>query len=320
MTIYLRNLFLFISLASIFSCESVVKLDIEEDSHLVIQSLFTPGNINIDQNNLFEVRVSETVSVLEKNKLDYLTTAEVTIKPFDQELEVLSLLSLEIPSYKTRISGPEEGRSYELFVSNEGHESILAKSYVPFGVEIENMTFKNIDSYPHEFLPDETTNKFNIQFEIQDDIEENNFYHLLIWRVKESDLIGDNAKSTLYGVGFDEEKTKHDPSVQIVNSNVAFYGAYINDELFNGEKKKLDFDMVFTKWDTPWPENIKIEAELRTVSEEYFRFHTEGARYTNNGNNTFFNDQSLVSNNIENGYGIFAGYALRTNRQDLKEQ
>jgi len=315
MTFNFRNIILFISIALFSSCETVVDFDFDEEPKLVIHSLFSPGDDSANSNN-FDVRVFETKSILEDNSLEYLKDADVIITPFEQEEQVLSFLTEDSPFYRTT-SGPEEGKTYELQVSREGNESVFAKSYVPIGTPIENLTFNEVESFPHEIYPITDEYNFNLQFEIQDDIEKNNFYHLIVWRVFEP--LHSNSREVHRTVSFNELETANDPSVKIVNTNRAFFGAHINDATFNGEKKKFNFNMAFSETVSQFPAKVRIEVELRTVSEDYYRYQIEGSRYTNNGSNTFFNDQTTISNNIENGYGLFAGYSVRTVRSDLEE-
>lgn len=315
MTFSFRNILFFIGVTLLSSCETVVDFEFDEEPKLVVHSLFTPGDVTSNSNN-FDVQVFQTKSILEDNSLEHLRDADVTITPFEQEEQVLSFLTDDSPFYRTT-SGPEEGKSYELHVSREGNESVIAKSYVPVGTPIENLTFSEVVSFPHDIYPATDEYNFNLQFEIEDDIEENNFYHLIVWRVFEPTF--SNNREVFQTVSYDELESAHDPSVQIVNTNRAFFGAHISDESFNGEKKKFDFNMAFNESVSQFPTKVRIEVELRTVSEDYYRYQIEGARYTNNGSNTFFNDQTTISNNIENGYGLFAGYSVRAVRSNLEQ-
>lgn len=318
MTLNLHKLLFLLSLGLIFSCETVVDLDIDEEPELVIHSLFTPGALD-NPNNHFDVRVFETKSILDNNDLEDVDEAEVSISPSDDEESILSFLAIELPSFRYRsMSGPKEGVSYELNVFKEGFNPVVANSYVPHGVTIENLKFKDIEVLPHQVYPGELEYTFNVQFEIQDDIEEENFYHLTLFRVNER-AGAPSSRDQFITISYDERNSVNDPSVTIVNNNRVFFGAHITDETFNGQKKKFDFDMIFRKVDIPWDNDVVVEAQLRTVSRDYYRYQIEGARFTDNGSNTFFNDQTTISNNIENGYGLFAGYSIRTSRADLEE-
>lgn len=319
MTLNLHKLLFLLSLGLIFSCETVVDLDIDEEPELVIHSLFTPGDLN-NPNNHFDVRVLETKSILDDNELEHVELAEVIINPIDDDVdELVSLLAIELPNfrrYRTN-AGPKEGVTYELNVFKEGYNPVIATSFVPHGVNIENLKFEDIEILPHQILPGELEYTFNLQFEIQDDIEEENYYHLVIFRV-----IGrptPNSEEGRVTIAFDERTSVNDPSVEIVNNNRVFFGAHISDETFNGQKKKFDLNMIFRKLDIPWDNDVMVEAQLRTVSKDYYRYQIEGARFTNNGTNTFFNDQTTISNNIENGFGLFAGYSIRIARAELTE-
>ena len=77
--------------------------------------------------------------------------------------------------------------------------------------------------------------------------------------------------------------------------------------------------MVFDIPNSQTDKEILIEAELRSVSKDYYTYHTEGYRHETNGDNTFLNDPTVVSNNIENGFGVFAGYTTRSYRAVLEE-
>jgi len=53
----------------------------------------------------------------------------------------------------------------------------------------------------------------------------------------------------------------------------------------------------------------KLYVDLRTVSEDYYLYHNKLTRqYEYDGD--VLNDPVLLHNNVNNGYGIFAGYSL----------
>ena len=59
--------------------------------------------------------------------------------------------------------------------------------------------------------------------------------------------------------------------------------------------------------------------ELRSVSEEYYLFHSTVSRQQNNSDQPF-SDPVVLFNNIRNGQGVFAGYSQAEKIVSLKPQ
>lgn len=311
-----RYSFIFLILLTSFSCQEPVDLDIEvSDDSLVIYSLFSSDEPNILSH--FDVEVYESKGILEDETPTFVEDAEVKIRlSEDQEGETLALTSLFNHTFYRSEGKPEEGKYYEIEAAKVGYPTVFAKSFVPLGVNILNPEISNFTNKQSIYLGN-LEHRFNLTFEIQDYEEFNNYYHLLVYYRRKA--LGPDTPILNHTVGFDSSQQLKDPDIMIINEANEFFGAHIKDDHFNGERKTFDFDLRFLLDENLRLQDLELEIELRSVSEDYYRFYQEANRLIHTGDNPFFSDAGTISNNIENGYGIFAGYSVRRHVTTIEE-
>lgn len=295
------------------ACESPVDLDIEDsEDSLVIYSLFSSDEPQFL--NHLNVEVYKTKGIFEDDNPSFVEDAEVKLKIAEDVVETLDLTSLQSQFFYTINKKLEEGKFYEINVSKLGFPSVFARSYIPIGVNILDLEYHDLEKKPSIYLDQDEYN-FKMTFEIEDNEETDDYYHIIAWfyRPPHPDF-----PLYYYTIGFDPEQELNDPDINIVNSATDFFGAYVKDDSFNGQRKQFDFDMRFLLNSNLSPKDIMIDVELRTVSEDYYRFHQEAHRLNNSGDDPFFTDPGTISNNVENGYGIFAGFSSRRTTKSLE--
>jgi hypothetical protein len=305
----LRYDFLIILCLALFSgCEKEIELDLEEhDQRLAIFSLFTPNSI-IANNSSFIVEVSSTQSILDNSEPEFINDAEVTIiatakdSPVDPVSERLTSSVLgDRPVYRTDVTLPQNGFEYELQIDHPDFPKVTAKSVIPPITNITSIEFDTFKKSKENELPGITRYFTNVEIEVPNNVDQDDFYHLLVWRLENNILSPiDIGREVL------QEQLGTDAIVVNVDNSRVFFGAHFSDQRFVGNNQAFNFDISFLLGEEDNPSDIIVE--LRSVSKEYHRYFVDGFRLTQGGDNSFFVNSDNITNNIEGGFGIFAGY------------
>jgi len=306
-----KLLFTFLVSSIFFSCEKEVVLDFEEEEQsLAIFSLFSPNDVFTNNHN-FNVEVSSTQSILDNSDFNYLENANVSIsaEQIDQPDQAISdpIFLTKVNGsdrivYRTDNTSPQDGFRYMLTVENEGFPTVTAWSHVPAITKIENLELSEFKKTRDNQLPDFTRYFSNATFEIDNKLTSQNHFHLLVWLKYpfgwQSVYIEDDLL---------QEQLGTEATIINAENNPVFFGAHFNDNNFYSQKQQFNFDIAFSLHEQDYPTDIKFE--LRSVSQDYHNYFIEGYRSSQSGNNSFFSGSNNISNNIENGYGVFAGYS-----------
>jgi len=305
----LRFHFLVILCLALFSgCEKEIELDFEEyEQSLAIFSLFTPNSI-IANNSSFIVEVTSTQSILNNSEAEFINDAEVTItatskdSPIDPISERLTSSTLDDrPVYRTDQTLPQNGFEYELKIDHPDFPQVTARSFIPPITDISNIEFATFKNSKENELPGLTRYFTNVDMEIPNNTEQNDFYHLLVWLLEDGSLRPVNiGREDL------QEQFGTDAIVVNVDNSPVFFGAHFGDERFVGSSQEFNFDISFTLEEFDNPTDIIVE--LRSVSRDYHRYFVDGYRLSQGGDNSFFVNSDNITNNIDGGFGIFAGY------------
>lgn len=284
------------------TCERPVELPFEiPDPRLVVVCNFTGGAF-------FIVQVSKSRSALDQSPEEYIADAKVDIYQGDTFIETLELVprgsEIRTPYYITRELKPKQGVIYTIKVEAAGFETVMAQSSVPEATEITGFNLSNITVEPVE--NGDLRYDYIVDLSFADLPNEVNYYHLNLYQqFLAFELVeGDTTlvDSTVQAVVF---------SNAINNNFVLAYfkgGILFEDRAFQSNRISIPVAVQIS----PQSQLIgKVYAELRTVSEEYYKFHqTLNQQQTTTGG--VFTEPVIVYNNIENGHGIFAGYNAAT--------
>lgn len=293
------------------ACETVIDVDLpEEPARLVVNAFVNPDSI-------VRVRISQSKSPLDRSPFFTLVDdAQATLFENGQEITQLSGQGegLYIADYR-----PVANRQYTLQVSAEGLATVEANSTIVPAVDIQEIT---IDSVQRESGTSCTngdcqpiySNEYRVQLRLSDPENQTNFYEILGYVVSEDSMpqydnlgnfIGYESEIRRYRANF----TTDDP---IVNNPApgfgddSFYGRSLlfTDEIFAGRGYTLDF----TTDNYYRGEAMKLTIELRTLSEDQYQYlRTWQLQDYNEGDP--FSEVVPVYSNVENGFGIFAGYS-----------
>ena len=282
-------------------CELIINPDLPEHTpRLVIKAFFTPDGG-------WAASVSRSVGILEPSPGPerWVTGASVELLSDGRIIDRLPFL------YRERVYASEKllqtGRSYSLQVSAPGFETVHATDSAPPSVptSIESYRVETSDPVPGE--PGvSTVTEFRITLQIQDPSGEENRYQIRViapGRSGRRDLRFSTRDPSIVS-----DNRIEDPVTESVEP---FTGSepFFRDALFDGESHEIEISSV----------NLLVEASLerviwlqvRHISKAYYR-HLKSALLHETTVDNPFAEPVRVYSNVENGYGIFAGYSSQT--------
>ncbi|WP_421799971.1 DUF4249 domain-containing protein [Haliscomenobacter sp.] len=304
---HLNGIVLMGFLLQLFACEKP-QLPLEN---------YTPSLVVISNFNTLDgirVQVSKSQSPLDNGPTEYINYATVEIWESGLLLEKLYLndtRELKTPFYTSELLKPRIGVDYTVKVSAKGFRSVTATSRIPESVNLDSVKIEKLSAVPDD--PGYVRYNFDLSIYFTDPRLERNFYHVNVFQ-KNVVVQKDGVEQV--------EQIKKLTFSSGINSNyiVANYdgGFLIEDKPIDGNAIRI-----------PVPISIRMPAgvqnldemivELRSVSEEYYLFHSTVSRQQNNSDQPF-SDPVVLFNNIRNGQGVFAGYSQAEKIVSLKPQ
>lgn len=314
------------------SCVKEVQIDIDPiPSSLVVVSNFSNGDfrsvrfsdtsvLGIDSSML--VTVSRTTSALASgdtlvpvsNAIVELWSRELgeaeDADEFRKKLEyyepTISEKEMGIePHYTSQGFVPQPGNIYTIKVEAPNFSPVTSSCSIPYALAISDAAISIEESL--------TANGFNsvdfdFDFSIRDYAGVENYYHLNLYREKKLIRVSINGDTIFAPVLEGPLEFNLRDNDQEVLPYIDSKGVLINDRNFDGQVRNFSFEGNF-------PYNRKSErlgvfyVELRNASEEYYLYHSSLSRQ-NRVQSGFdaINGPVVLFNNIDDGYGIFAGY------------
>jgi hypothetical protein len=272
---------------SLTACETVVDIDLPEHKPaLVVNSLFSPEDT-------FVVNVSHSKGSLDKGNIDDITNA--TVEVYKNGSYLLSLDNLGDGRYTSAIVHPQPGEEYMLKVSAPNYDAVSATSSVPVTVPITSFAFED-SAYSNNYGG--YIGRIDITF--NDPPEHGNYYLI---QLLQADSAGNLFSLYIYPANSESSA-----------ETGTYFGILVNDELINGSTYTVSglFDnYLLPAGPGPVPAAPPLVARLRSVTKEFYLYHkTVDLQQSNQGNP--FSEPVHVYNNIENGFGIFAGSSADT--------
>ena len=276
---------LIVILISLISCEKEIPLKQDEvKPRIVINSAFTADSACF-------IQLSASGSVLEnENELPNIDNA--TAELFDANQNLLGEFThinggyYYLPSFL-----PTAGQSYSLEVNAPEFETATSTTYIPEPIQIIQVDTTTA-------IPDNQI-QFNITF--KDNVNKKNYYGLSIIRHTE-------VYDSLSGINYIlDNKYFYTNEVYVENGTNDFGSEkydqifLFNDESFNGQT--VNFEATHNLAN----ENQIFTVILTNLSEDLYKYKSSYIEYWNTQDN-FFAQPVQVYSNVENGFGIFAGY------------
>ena len=293
--------FLICILSTFLSCTKEVEITIpQKETKLVLNSLFS-----LDKP--LEVHLSRST-----NFLDYkiIPVEDATVVLYSENKAIDTLNYTDTCFYISQFT-PEINKRYTIKVKDTELANITTTDYIPYkpviisGERIENLYTDEVGNY-----------NSRLKLNFRDDPHVKNFYLIgLFYR--------DNYTSYMRKPGTNEtiQDTANGwcwlrseaPVIQSKNEQIQSWGKSIifNDDLINGQNHSLiiDYTRGFSVG-RKMIEDYTMYVHFYSISENYYNYQRKLNMRSNSGSEFLNNTGEVVRmySNIENGYGIFAGY------------
>ncbi|MEM0995590.1 MAG: DUF4249 domain-containing protein [Bacteroidota bacterium] len=305
-----QRLFIVILLLPILvSCERDLEFELRAGQpNLVVNSLF-------GQDSLFQIEISTTADLGQGNALTSLSDAAITLTEdgiaisdfvLDSSsalpwypLEADRTIEQTFYFYRTAFSRVRAGREYKIEVAYPGYETAEATATVP---RAARLTFEPERGVTNLLL--EGRDLMEVRFSIVDD------GHPHYYAIELVSVLGDAANEEK--IEFYSFETAFSPNLvdagNVSGEGVWYYtdeGVYFSNAQFMGVEKEfsifVDSDRLVGKDD--------LQLRIVSLSEEFFEFARSYQQQQLNAGNPFAEPVPVYSN-VENGLGIFAGFAV----------
>lgn len=279
----MKRLFTILTAAFLVSCELFVEIDVPfEGKQVTVNSFFNPDS-------LFSVHLSLNRHILDEKPFQNIQNARVILFDGDSPIDTLSYKGQG--NFRSDDCKPEPGKTYSLSVSTPGYKQVHSSSSVPFPSPI-------ISAEAYEQAGNQTS---MVKVRLQDNGAEANYYELFVEGESEYySFPRDDIDSYRYRIQLktDDPAVQHDDNDEFSNSIV------FKDVVFNGKEVELIFELSGGGLSY----NSAILITLRTLSEDGYNY-LRTARIQEATSGDPFAQPINVFNNIQNGFGIFAGYS-----------
>lgn len=276
------------------ACEQVIKPDLPEHTpRLVLQAFFT-------SDSTWAAFVGRSAGILESMPYGEMSVAdaEVDLLKEGRVIDRLEFFQRE-RVYVWEKGVLQVGESYSLRVSAPGFSTIEATDTIPRLVPTAIVSYLTHTSDRSE---SRIKGDMSIKLEIQDPPGETNYYQIRMFFF---------SSSNRYEGSF---STK-DPSIMADNSTDflveeegSFSGRapFFKGTLFDGQTHQIELSSDYNA-----PEHSRFYVQVLYISETYYEY-LRSSRLHDSAQDNPFAEPISVYGNVENGYGIFAGYSSQT--------
>ena len=337
----LLNLLLGLVFLATVACETVIEVDLPEESPRLVVNSFIGTDAPVT------VKLSQSKSILDNTRPPLVSGAEVVLL---EEGEIVATLE-EVPDpyednpvnqpnpdlkgFYTSSFIPSAGKNYTLQVTKSGYEPVEAKAYVLPPVPIQEVTYDTTVTAYYTIGEDSFLVRkidFNeIQLSFTDPVDEQNYYQLRVleYYMRYDYLIDEQGNYVLdeQGNNIIVDSIQLSSSASITSSDPLFtqdesffgdneeisseaygYSFTFTDDFINGKSYHLKFRPNSSYYHNEGYDPPYLVVSLYTISEAQYQYVTSNKlQYENEGDP--FAEPVQVYNNIENGFGIFAGYS-----------
>lgn len=287
-----------------WSCQTDMELEIElpePKKKLVLNSTFT--SFTPPYVKPLQVRLWNSWPVLDTSQAKQITDAKIFWYENDQLLDSLYFDDILNAYTLKEFYFPVEGANYSIEILKDGYKNISAQNSIPPGVPIQDYKLVSFAGLNNDNL---AYSSVSITFNDPEHTE--NYYEIIVTDVS-------NEKNK-YRLWTNEKLIAEEPwypSVLSFDSKLP-QRLLFNDKQINGTEKQIVFyftpEQVIDKGKLKIRYSI-IDIYLRSVTAEYYRYYTTLLQHKYNQKGDFFyglSEPLNVFTNVENGYGIFAGF------------
>lgn len=276
----------------LISCEKEVKLDPEfTESKIVVNGILKAG-----ETPKIDISRSESILYGESKFASMPFLSNATAKLYDSNQNLLGIFVHDSAGIYL-LPGVEiySGQDYSLIVSCIGYDDVWASTHIPEQIEVlvvESQIKDELISY---------------DIVLADNPSENNFYALTISQIGyycQGPACSGSPNRTMCTQML--EVANIEPTISGDKCSQVFL---FSDENFNGNT--FIFNATQNFYDET--DSTIIEITLKSLTEDYFKYKVTNEAYDEIQPDPF-SQPVQVFTNIENGFGVFAGSSVFTNK------
>ena len=292
-------------LIALAACEQVIQPDLPEHTpRLVLQAFFTADST-------WTAYVGRSAGILESRAAGEWMVEDAAVELLEGDRVLGELRYLDQSKVYALDENPlEAGRSYSLRVSAPGFATIRATDTIPLpaaaSVEVRAAGTRPAgeDSLALNHLP------LSIQVEIQDPPGETNYYQISVhyYDPARREMSFSTRDPSIMGASDGEESPFEEEGWH-------GHAPFFKDTLFDGRTHEIELTDVYQPVFPSEPAAVsayrnKLFVQVLHISESYYE-HLKTAQLHEETRDNPFAEPLGVHGNVENGYGIFAGYSSR---------
>jgi hypothetical protein len=298
----MKVLFSSLFFLGLIACDTEIEIEMPKtESKLALDAVFTPFS---PYSTVFNFKLYPSYDVLDTADSEQIKDALVLFY-HNGVLENTLIFDEDNEGYvSSEFYFPEAGQSYAIKVYKEGFDTLTASSYVPEQVPIDTVSVTALAGVGQD---SENLAYSSVSLTFTDPENEENYYEI-----------------TVKDVGIDPYQIW---TSEPIITQEAYYPSDLtldkeyperllfNDTEINGEKKTIVVyyeppQRIYGSGQVYVSSHI-IYVYLNSVTKEYYDFFTSALLQINNREGDLFyglSEPVEVSTNVNNGYGVFAGY------------
>ena len=285
------------------SCIKMIDIEIPEyDRKLVVNALINPDSLVV-------VGLTRSNTVITQTFADPVGNA--TILLYENDQLVGSLIPLRNSFYYLPDFKPSSGRSYRLEISAGELKPVIAVTRVPDTI--------GIIAFDTTWVAGDDGNRIlNGSIRVSDPAQQKNFYSARVaithkrWDYSTQTFTDEMATYTLWIDPPGLENRTLDFFFLETGSGFNSYGSvFFSDDLFLEEEFEISFSENEERFHGA--DTVVIDVSVDHIEASYYQYARSFRNYQNNSGNPF-SEPVQVYTNVENGLGIFSGFA-RSNRK-----
>ncbi|MCF6242218.1 MAG: DUF4249 domain-containing protein [Bacteroidales bacterium] len=299
----------FIIVAIFSSCEKTITIEIPDNGRkLVVNSLFTGDSVL--SLSLLESKyiLDESFSDYYRYEYDSVSGAKIDLYENEQFIEQLNEISKG--KYQSNYIIKTD-KDYQIKVLAENFPDLSAESYVPEKPEILGLeVYDTRDEEGYEVTG------FTLRF--KDNPEQSNYYFIEAFeKVVMKDQSWETGNDTIISYTNSLNVYSSDPNAYSDDWGLG-EGILLNDELLNGEDYLFKFFAYsssyyyYDEYGNSYPDeniiSVTYVVYLNSISKDYYQYYKSLSKHLE-AQYEFFMEPVQVYTNVENGFGIFAGYS-----------
>jgi len=190
--------------------------------------------------------------------------------------------------------------TYTISAHAPGFEDVQATTTIPNPSTISDLSIKKISIVQSQLNEEKTNIRYTLNFKINH-YESNRYYHVVFY-------------NGFIGL----------PQPVYINPELSDYQNFIHHHDYGVliDREDLTPDQLltfnFVDWTVIGYDLKNIFVELRSVTEEYYKYHSTLSRQLNVRQDPF-SEPVIIYNNIAGGYGNFSGFATSIISSDLPQ-